>query len=174
MALSERKMAALEICYLIAASLSAANCDEHTDPSHYLIARLAEQQPESADLGRIVVVDSKGGTGLRFHTRGGGHILPGTEPEANMSCMAPPDGRFRFLVIPEKEEALVTIELMDAGDDAAPEDACTGSILENVALPVPRQIPEEPEGMGGSGGENASGSGGTEPMMGGMGGSDDE
>lgn len=129
----------------VLALLGAASfwaCEESGSPATYLIAKVAGSQPQSESLGRIVIVQTAGGQGLRVRTEGGTHSFGDDVVAVSESCLAPSADRLSLIVHPADREALVYLDLLNeapaegAGLGGAGAD-CTGEVVANLILPVP-------------------------------------
>lgn len=157
-------MAALLAALVPAATAAAFSCAP-TDASvdTYLLVSPASRQPESPDLGTIVVVQQRGGAFLRVKTEGGTHTLS-TDPAGSAgrtsSCIAAPraDSLFFFNVAPTNIECQLYVDLLGEGTSVGAD--CSGPILDGKLMPITtkREKPTAPDGGGGSGGMGSSSS----------------
>ena len=114
-------------------------------PDYYLIVNVASDQPESAALGTLVVVQAKGveqGGRLRIRTLGGTHRDATDERPRHESCDALARGKetHYFVVQPEDVEAWFFVELLAPGEASDPEalgDGGSGAVPPGLLAACP-------------------------------------
>lgn len=142
----------------------------------YLVVAQAAQQPESPDLGTIVVLQQRGGWFVRLKAAQGTILLssdPGDAAAHSESCIpAPRNGAlFYFTVMPAQSECELYVDLL--GRSSVSGD-CSGDVLQTRVLPVTTKRANPPSNAndaasdaasdaaaGGTGGTSTGGAGGS-------------
>lgn len=140
-----------------AAAAVAHGCDTPSDGEGcaYLVVQLSSTQPVTPELGRIVVVQSRGGDRIRIRTAAGSHRLPDDEGDQTSTCVAAAPPVLYLTVRPEGPEALLYVDLLSEGSSCG------------VGMPGPPLSNGGAGGVGVGGGPLAGGGVGGQPGGGG-------